>query len=66
MLGFSMMAKTSVCLKQEGPEIGLVLNKAKSLLYIPVASIPGRLKDGLVHTVCICINRPKNLGVEIS
>ncbi len=27
-----------------------------------LASIPGRLKDGLVHTV----NRPKNLGVEIS
>ncbi len=27
-----------------------------------IASIPGRLKDGLVHTVCACVNRPKNLG----
>ncbi len=34
----------------------------KLILGPGVASIPGRLKDGLVHTVCACVNRPKNLG----
>ncbi len=41
---------------------GSKLNKLQRAVGDWLASIPGRLKDGLVHTVCACVNRPKNLG----